>query len=126
MEKNLFHIIFYSNPALSEDSAHKIDFLNEDDDYNPFGQNNKFFECDYLDKDNKFKNVAAIYLIESDIHGVLPKAIDIHFNVKDSISIFNKLIEKYNLDFKTNNIKKFNTLVQFNYYNGFAKILVDT
>lgn len=125
MEKNFFHIIFYSNPVLPEDPAHKINFFDEYDDYNPFSQNNRFFECDCLDKDNKFKNAAAIYLIESDIHNTSSKTINMHFNVKDGISTFTELIEKHDLNFKINAIKKINTLTKSDYCNGFAKALID-
>lgn len=126
MEKNLFHVIFYYNPTLPEDPAYKINFFDENDDYNPFNQRNKFFECNFLDKDNEFKNAATMYLIESDIHNISSKVINKHIDIKNSIYVFTELIKKHNLNFKTNNIKKNNTLAQPGYYySGFAKVSID-
>ena len=51
MNNSIVDISFYQQPKLSTNPKHKIDVLNENDKYNPFGNSNLYAKCSISFKD---------------------------------------------------------------------------
>ena len=98
-EKEIISIYFYQSPKIPKNSKHKIDFLDENDKFNPFAEVNKFASCKMINQN--IIDVIALDLISIDLDNDINRLNVYKVDFSDMLhSCISVLMDEFNIEFK--------------------------